>query len=130
MYLHSEREKCFAMHYNQHLLLYKNSHFEKAQCSYLLQVFSIKMLLFRSYFLWNILICSWSKLLLTLTILSNWGYWGYRIFNITLEEYKVIHLNWTSDYIKKDKFDGVQVILLCVKFWKKYKSLFFSKILF
>ena len=32
--------------------------------------------------------------------------------NTTLEEYKLIHPNGISDCIKKDDFDGVQVILL------------------
>ena len=39
---------------------------------------------------------------------------GY--FNTTLEEYKVIYRDGTSDYITEGAFDGVQVILLKVKF--------------
>ena len=33
-------------------------------------------------------------------------------FNTTVEEYKVIYTNETSDYITKDDFDSVYVILL------------------
>ena len=44
-------------------------------------------------------------LLLTLIILSNWGY-------TTLEEYKIVFPNGTCDYITKDNLKRAQVILL------------------
>ena len=37
---------------------------------------------------------------------------GYRIFNTTLEEYRVLYPDETSNYIKKDAFDGALDILL------------------
>ena len=52
-----------------------------------------------------------------LIILSNWifcGLIGY--FNTNLWEYKVLYPDETSDYIPKNDFDGVQVILLQVNF--------------
>ena len=33
-------------------------------------------------------------------------------FTTTLEEYKVIYLDGTSDYVTKDDFEDVQVFLL------------------
>ena len=37
-------------------------------------------------------------------------------FNTTLEEYKVMHPDGTSEYIIKDDFDGVKVILFQANF--------------
>ena len=45
-------------------------------------------------------------------ILCNGGYQGTENFDTTLEDYKVIYDDGTSDYITKDDFDCVQVILL------------------
>ena len=82
------------------------------------------------YFLWNILTYSWRKFFLALIVLSNCKYWGIEYFNITLEEYKVIYPDGTSDYIKKDDIDGVQVIVFQVNFWRKCKSLSFQLFVF
>lgn len=38
--------------------------------------------------------------------------WGIKYFNTIFEENKVIYPNETSDYIIKEDFDGVQVVLL------------------
>ena len=43
---------------------------------------------------------------------TNWGYWGFiKHFNTISEEYKVMYYNGTPNYITKDIFDGVQVII-------------------
>ena len=60
-----------------------------------LKVFSLKVLLFCSYFLWK----NYSS------ILSNLG---YRIFCTILVEYKAIYPNGTFYWIKKACFGGVQ----------------------
>ena len=52
------------------------------------------------------------------------------VFNTTLEEYKDICPNGTSDYIPKIDFDTLQVILLYVNFQKKYKSSLFLFFIF
>ena len=64
--------------------------------------------------------------MVTITLnVNSWGYliigWGYFIsawfirdeeyFNTTLEGYKSIYLDRTSDYVTKDDFEGAQVIL-------------------
>ena len=72
-------------------------------------VFSHKLFLFCSYFPWNILTCKQQKLLLTLTILSNWEVANY--FYYTHEQYKVIYPSGTSDYITKHGFGSAQVIV-------------------
>ena len=43
---------------------------------------------------------------------SGWLIGDTMYFYNALAEYKVVYLDGTSDYIRKDDFDGVQVILL------------------
>ena len=67
-----------------------------------LKVFSLKVLLFCSYFLWNILAVNSKNYS---SILSNLG---YRIFCTILVEYKAIYSSGTFYWIKKACFGGVQ----------------------
>ena len=43
---------------------------------------------------------------------NGWFTGDIMYFNTAFEEYKVVYPNETSDYIRKDDFDGVQIILL------------------
>ena len=43
---------------------------------------------------------------------SNWGIEGIEYFNATSEEYEVIYRDGTSNYIAKDDFEWVLVILM------------------
>ena len=47
--------------------------------------------------------------------------WKIKHFDTTLEEYKVVYPNRTSNYITKYDFDYVKVILLSLNVLKKYK---------
>ena len=67
-----------------------------------LKVFSLKVLLFCSYFLWNILAVNSKNYS---SILSNLG---YRIFRTIFVEYKAIYPNGNFYWIKKACFGGVQ----------------------
>ena len=51
--------------------------------------------------------------------------WKIKYFDTTLEEYKVVYPNRTSNYITKDDFDYVKVILLSLNVLKKYKPSLF-----
>ena len=52
-------------------------------------------------------------------------HWKIKHFDTTLEEYKVVYPNRTSNYITKDDFDYVKVILLSLNALKKYKPSLF-----
>ena len=43
---------------------------------------------------------------------NEWFIGDIMYFNTAIEEYKVVYSDRTSDYIRKDDFDGVQIILL------------------
>ena len=43
---------------------------------------------------------------------NGWFIGDIMYFNTALEEYKVVYPDGTYDYIRKDDFDGVQIILL------------------
>ena len=43
---------------------------------------------------------------------NGWFIGDIMYFNTALKEYKVVYPDGTSDYIRKDDFDGVQIILL------------------
>ena len=49
----------------------------------------------------------------------NWDTGYIKYFNKNLEEYKVIYPDETPDYITKDDFDSVQIILLYVNVLKE-----------
>ena len=58
----------------------------------------------------------------------NWDTGYIKYFNKNLEEYKVIYPDETPDYITKDDFDSVQIILLYVNLLKQIQIIisFFS----
>ena len=43
---------------------------------------------------------------------NRWFIVDIMYFNTALEEYKVVYPDGTSDYIRKDDFDSVQIIFL------------------
>ena len=89
-----------------------------AQCSYFLKVFRVKMFVFCSYFLSNILACYQRILRLSLIILLN--------FFLPRKSYAIFCVpNATFSVWLKDNFDRLQLIILQIIFSEKYKSSLF-----